>query len=604
MQKIKCGNPFPLGVSQTVEGVQFSFYSKDAKKCSLHLFKQGEEAADSILVLDHYRVGDVFTVCFIHEKLKDLRGYEYLYMVDGKIEIDPYAKAISGRENWGIQENPPVLRGKIYEEPFDWEGEKPLKIPYSELFPYRLHVRGFTKHSSSKVEAKGTFAGICEKIPYLQELGINGLFLMPCYEFNERISAPKEDIKLNYWGYGKDAFYFTPKASYARNKENPQNEMKEMIKLLHKAQMEVIMDLYFPEETNPILIMDCIRFWITEYHIDGFRMNENVVLVDIIAKDPLIGSVKLWASYWKEGSCQKGKIRKLAELNDGFLVTARKYLKSDEGQVSAFMYGWRKNPENMGVINYIANTNNFTLMDMVSYDIKHNEDNGEQGKDGTDYNYSWNCGVEGKTRRKSVMALRNKQIKNALLMLYLSQGTPLLLGGDEFGNSQEGNNNPYCQDNKITWLNWNDIQKNKEIYEFVKELIAFRKEHPILHLEEGLKGNDYQSSGYPDLSFHGTKAWYVDESNYSRLLGIMLNGEYKKTADGKTDNSFYLAFNMHWEAHSFDLPRLPSEKRWMVKWDTSEKLSDKDMKNQRDYLVNARTIVVFQSIIYQGENKC
>ena len=522
--------------------------------------------------------------------------------------VDPYATKLTGRETWGRLTEESVQRGAIYDQAFDWQQDSPPHIKYSDLYVYQLHVRGFTKHASSKVAQKGTFAGIKEKIPYIKDLGMNALLLLPCYDFDEQVITeeitmfePADKPKLNYWGYAQPAFYFAPKASYAANKENPQLEMKEMIRELHVNRMEVILDMHFPEDTNVYLIIDCLRFWNLCYHVDGFRLNDNVVPVEIIAKDPVLGNVKLLSSHWTEEKhsldTSLRQSRSVAEFNEGFLTDARRFLKSDEGQVRAFISRTKRNSKNIAVINYITSINGFTLKDLVSYDIKHNEENGEKDRDGTDYNYSWNCGKEGETKNKQVLVLRQRQIKNALLMLYLSQGTPMLLAGDEFGNSQKGNNNPYCQDNAISWLNWNQRKENDETYFFVKELIAFRKAHPILHTQEELTGMDYISCGSPDISFHGMKAWYVDDSNYSRLLAVMLNGDYQKLPCGSKDASFYIAYNMHWEAHSFDLPKLTKGRVWSLKWDTSlnTTLDNSEMEvleNQRNYLLKPRSVVV------------
>lgn len=608
MQKIKGGQAFPLGVNQTICGVQFALHQEGAKECSLILYKQGSNLKEQEVVLNNLRSGNVFSVCFEDEKLENFRDYEYIYRVDGKLICDPYAKGIAGKETWGHGADHSDCRGIVYVDDFDWGEDMPPNLLYSDVYLYQLHVRGFTKHSSSKVLAKGCFKGVEEKLLYMKNLGVNAIFLLPSYEFEEREitqqeaafteNTKPEETKINYWGYAEKAFHFSPKSSYAFDKKNPQREMKEMIKLFHKEKMEVWMDLFFPVGTNPTLILDCMRFWITDYHIDGFRVNNNVVPTDMISKDPLIGSIKLLTSYWNAETVNEKKIKKLAEYNDGFLADVRRFLKSDEGQIRNYIHRIRHNTKEMAVVNYITSINGFTLMDLVSYDIKHNEANGEQGNDGTDFNYSWNCGVEGRTRKKQILKLRRQQIRNAFLMLFLSQGTPMLLSGDEFGNSQDGNNNAYCQDNAISWLNWRQLETNEDIFLFVKELLAFRKEHPILHQEEALKGMDYKSIGCPDISFHGKKAWYVDDSNYSRLLGVMLNGEYC------ADSSYYFAFNMHWEVSDFDLPKLSRGKEWTLKMDTSFAGElKKELKSQKNYMVAGRSIVVFQSVICPIEKK-
>ena len=338
-----------------------------------------------------------------------------------------------------------------------------MRIPYHEMILYRLHVRGFTMHSSSKVKHPGTFLGIKEKIPYLKKLGINAVELMPCYEFDEIIKDqninpfsryrsatlkkeleqfldPDLKVKLNYWGYQAKSYYFAPKHAYAY--KDSVKEMKQLIESLHKHGIDVILEMNFTQEVSQSLILDCLRYWVTQYGVDGFHLNDNVVSMDLIAHDPLLTDIKLLTHNVRtENRENQVTTRNQAIYNEDYQNTVRRYLKGDEGQVSAFAAAFKSNPIKCAKINYITNTNGFTLADLYSYDIKHNEDNGEDNRDGTEFNYSWNCGVEGKSRRKKVMTLRHKQTRNALVTLFLSQGTPLLLAGDEFGNSQNGNNN-------------------------------------------------------------------------------------------------------------------------------------------------------------------
>lgn len=514
------------------------------------------------------------------------------------------------------------LRGRLDFLSGGMEKDVMPQIAYEELCLYQLHMRGFTKHSSSGVKGKGTFLGLQEKIPYLKELGINGVLTLPIYDFDEILENGLEDVtrehleryakgniqteeenkesekqkkRLNYWGYTRRAAWFAPKASYAYHKEQPEKELKELIKSLHKENILFLMEMYFPEHTSPALIIECLRYWILEYHVDGFRVNDNVAPMQVLANDPIIGSVKLIANNWDTeaiyGKEALPERKVLAEANDRFLVHMRSFLKSDEGQIGAVLYHLRHNPPGKAVINYLTEFNTFTLQDLVSYDIKHNEENGENGRDGTDYNYSWNCGAEGVTRKKAILNLRKKQVKNAYLLMMLSQGTPMLLAGDEFGNSQNGNNNAYCQDNSTTWLNWNQRKTNEELFLFVKELIALRKEHPLLHKPEEFAGRDYISCGCPDISYHGTKAWYLDDSNYSRVVGILLCGSYVLLERKKTDWDFYFAYNFHWEPHEFELPKPVQGECWEILTDTS---SQAELK-EKCLLIPERTVVVLAS---------
>lgn len=616
---LKKGKVLPLGAYAGKREVQFVFEVKEGKKAGINLYRKENQEKCFISVDKKYRVGNLYSV-----SVKGLlpSEYEYTLQYDDNEVIDPYAKKLSGHEIWGSQMRRAGKEGVRVSLDFcsgGMEKDSQPEIAYEDLYLYQLHVRGFTQHNSSGVKAKGTFAGLKEKIPYLKDLGVNGILVLPIYDFDEILEnglddvarehleryrkkekeeeTPKEEEKkLNYWGYTRRAFWFAPKAAYADKKKEPEKELKELICALHKEGILFLMEMHFPEGTNPIFIMDCLRHWILEYHIDGFRVNANVVPLAILAQDPVIGSVKLLSSHWEEEAVYgRDKVpgnRVLAEANDNFLIHVRSFLKGDEGKINPVLYHLRNNPARKGIVNYLAQFNTFTLQDMVSYDVKHNEDNGEAGRDGTDYNYSWNCGVEGKTRKKSVLALRKKQVKNALLLLFMSQGVPMLLAGDEFGNSQNGNNNAYCQDNPVSWLNWNQLKTNQELFCFIKEMIAFRKEHPILHKREELTGRDYISCGCPDISYHGTKAWYLDASNYSRVVGIMLCGSYARREKRKADWDFYLACNFHWEPHDYELPKPGQGKgNWEIVQDTSNRAGLKE----KTLSVPERTVVLLVS---------
>lgn len=478
------------------------------------------------------------------------------------------------------------MRSGICLDEFDWEDDHQIMRPFNEVILYQLHVRGYTKHSSSGVRNKGTYKGLVEKIEYMKELGINAILLLPCYEFDEvqeevyiyngrpvppdkvkefKTGGNTDDtssyVKLNYWGYGaKDTYYLAPKTAYASDKNNPVNEFKNFVKAFHKEGIEVLMDIYFSPGTNLCLMTDCLRNWVLEYHIDGFRVNNDVMPALALVSDPVLSGVKMLASYWDDGLLQNRFGKFFAEYNEGFMNDARRFLKSDEGMTGSFAERFKRNPSNHCVINFITHVNGFTLMDLVSYDIKHNESNGEMNRDGTDYNYSWNCGAEGKSRKQTIIIKRMRQIRNAFLMLLLSQGTPMILAGDEFGNTQSGNNNAYCHDDSITWLNWRHSKRETEILNYVKKLISFRKKHPVLHHSESLPMYDNKGSGLPALSIHGTQAWRTDYSNYSRMLGFLLNGDYADNGSGSTDDIIYVIFNMYWESRTFDIPSLPAGK--------------------------------------------
>lgn len=601
-------NMFPLGVTADGEKLHLAV-AAGKETCRLMLYEAGKkEPAQVIDFPESGKTGDVWTMTVTGENLKK---YEYCFEVDGELVPDAFGRAFTGRETWGDLahvKNP--VHCLLGNDAFDWEGDAPLRVPYEETIIYRIHPRGFTKHASSKVKNKGTFKGIEEKIPYLKELGITALELMPVYEFEEVVvpehvdgnpyGDPEPTGKLNYWGYTK-GFYFAPKASYASGrKKEPVREFKELVRALHKNGIEVITELYFTGKESPDVVQAVVRFWVQEYHVDGVHL-VGYPAVESLRRDPYLTDTKLLYVSW--GDQPAAARRHLGEYNDGFMVDMRRFLKGDEDQLNNLIFRSRRNPAGVGVVNYMATTNGFTLMDMVSYDMKHNEANGENNQDGAAYNYSWNCGVEGPTRKKKIADLRKKQLRNALLLLFLSQGTPMLLGGDEFGNTQNGNNNAYCQDNEISWLNWNLLKTNSDLYEFVRALIKFRKSHPVFHMEKEPMIMDYLACGHPDVSYHGVKAWCPEFENFRRQLGIMYCGEYGKRADGTNDDYFFVAYNMHWEPHEFALPNLPKGMKWHVAFNSDDlepgqegiltEGAQKLAENQKQFEVGPRTIVVF-----------
>lgn len=490
--------------------------------------------------------------------------------------------------------------------PFSFRGDEPPRLAYQDMILYKLHVRGFSMMAPG-VRHKGTYRGLLEKKSYLLELGVNALLLLPCVEFDEILGSkeiyekfpggiyavPKEKTaqsskyRVNFWGFAKESSYFAPKASYAAKPYQAASEFKQMVAGMHESGIEVLLEMDFKCTDNPNLIRDCLIWWVQEYHIDGFRYNTTLFPAAMAALCPELSGVKLLSTnfgdmneiqrvngfgascacpedpypslVWNRtnaGSLFAGSEYKpvLAEYNEGFLREIRRFVKGDEEMVGAVAARIERQTGKVGVINYLADHNGFTLADVYAYDVKHNEPNGEENRDGTDYNFSWNCGIEGATKKKKILKLRSQMRRNALILLFVAMGTPMLLAGDEFANTQEGNNNAYCQDNEIGWVSWKEFRANKDQFEFVKRLIALRKSHPVLHNKLLLRGVDYISCGCPDVSRHGTKAWYPDYSNYSRTLAMLFCGKYALIDKKTPDQSIYIAANMHWEPHTFDLP--------------------------------------------------
>lgn len=432
-----------------------------------------------------------------------------------------------------------------------------------------------------------------EKIPYLKELGINSIELMPAYEFeecewdttdisikkkieyqvkhiDEKLPSGTEPLKaekVNCWGY-KEAFYFAPKMSYAAS-GNPCEEFRRMVRMLHKNGIEIIMQFYFPDHIKQGYILEIIKYWVLVYQIDGVHLKGSRLPMTLVATEPLLANTKIMCEDFYLHEIYPNEFipanKTLGYYRDDFMNDIRRYLKGDQDTIKSFRYHMRNIHPKCGVINYITNYYGFTLNDLVSYEQKHNELNGENNTDGTNYNFSWNCGAEGPSRKKTVMQLRHKQMKNALSFLFTAQGTPLLFAGDEFGNSQDGNNNCYCQDNATGWVDWKGLTRNQDIFEYIKELIAFRKSHSILHLNERLTALDRYGYGCPDLSYHGEEAWKAQlENNNNRHIGIMYCG---KSDNGEGDY-IYIAYNMHWNSHRFALPSIANH-TWVSRFSTA-----------------------------------
>lgn len=605
--KVYRGNPLLMGVTVIGDEVNFAITAKYGSNCQVVLYEKGKDEEAARIPFENAQViGNVYAMSVSG---LDYSKYYYNFSVDGEIVTDEYAKALSGKKNWGKAcDN---LKGIIINDDYDWQQDAPLNIPFDETILYRMHVRGFTKHATSKVKHKGTYLGIVEKIPYLKELGINMIELMPAYEFNEIKKENATSMKgqfaiespvLNYWGY-TDGYAFAPKASFAWT-STPGGEVEEfkyLVRELHKNGIEISMEFFFPQGTNPKLILDCLHYWVMEYHIDGIHANCEEAVMRMIETDNLLCTTKIFTYSFSNNTdfySRKSEIRNIANFNDDFMVCARRFIKGDEDMLNTMAYKIKANPPGVAVVNYVANHNTFTLYDTVSYDRKYNEANGENNRDGAVYNYSWNCGAEGDTRKRKIMDLRKRQIKNALCLVFLSQGVPMLYAGDEMCNSQKGNNNPYCLDNEISWTNWNTNAMAKEILEFTKNIIAFRKKHKVLHLSQETRQMDYKSYGLPDMSYHGTKAWYADFSHFNRHFSVMYCGKYALLDKAGEEQDIYIAYNMYWENQEFGVPSARNKKKWHLEFSTDGNKKDCDI--ERMYEAPGRSISV---LVAGDENK-
>lgn len=534
----------------------------------------------------------------------------YNFYVGDEIINDPNALEYTGNEKFGKVVDSSQIKSVFFTDRFDWDDDCNPRIPYEDSVFYGLNVRAFTMDRSSRVSKKGTYEGIIQKIPYLKDLGITSIVLMPSYEFDEcenikktyknpsTMDEAKEMAResagpttlLNCWGFTL-GYYYAPKTSFAGSK-SPSESFKSLVKELHRNSMELIMQFYFPPTINQGKILDILRFWIAVYHVDGFRINGFYIPYRVLLNDPLLSDTKLWFSYIPFEDLEnrnEDALINLASDHGNFRYDIRKFLKGDEGMVPEFMSYQKAFPQKLALINYICDYDGFSLMDLYTYERKHNELNLENNSDGNNMNYGWNCGVEGETKKKYIQLLRKKQVKNAITLLMLCHGTPYIFSGDEFGNSRFGNNNAYCQDNETGYVKWKENSTSKELLNFTKEMISLRKREKIFHSSKELTNMDTLSVGYPDLSYHGFEAYRPDMGFNSRMLGMFFCGAYSGDTDSK---SYYVGINMHWENHRLAVPKLRKQKQYKKIIDTG---NQSGTSKDNEIPVGERSIVIFEA---------
>lgn len=669
--KIRPGFFRMYGACVASNGVSFTINSHGATRCTLLLFKpQASKPYARIPFPDSYRIGDTYSMLVFDIKPDE---FEYAFSFDGPYEpakgllfneenvlLDPYSRAVTGQRKWG--EKPEggkdfEYRARVVKSSFDWGNIKQLEQPFEDLVIYETHVRGYTKDKSSGVSAPGTFAGLKDKIPYLKDLGINAVELMPIFEFDEMESARVvDDVQLyNYWGYNTVSF-FAPNTSYAFNEEHNHegDELKSLIKALKENGIEVILDVVFNHTAegnemgpcfsfkgidnnvyymltpdahyynfsgcgnvmncnHPVVrsfIIDCLRHWAIEYRVDGFRFDlasilgrdqngapmANPPILESLAFDPVLGKMKLIAEAWDAGGLyQVGSFpswNRWAEWNGRYRDDMRSFLKGDDGMAGnaiTRITGSRDlySPESRGhkaSVNFLTCHDGFTLYDLYSYNDKHNEKNGWNNTDGDNNGHSWNCGAEGETDDPNVNGLRRRLIKNAFAALLCSRGPAMFFAGDEFCNTQFGNNNAYCQDNIISWLDWSRLEEFKEIHDFVRHMIQFRKEHPILR-----KMTKPSSCQFPEISVHNGTPFNASTDYKTKLIGIMYAGRNEE--DTEDDIVFY-CMNAYWEPLVMQLPVLPNGKHWHVDTNTNAEYFDGEDFMAKTELLGVNTIRV------------
>ncbi|KIR02169.1 Glycogen debranching enzyme [Lachnospiraceae bacterium TWA4] len=548
-------SPYPLGAHKTSKGIRFSVEAPTDAICELVLYYKAMTDEPIVFSFPTYSFYGNIRVLIIAGLEK--RGWSYHFRINGKDLPDPYGRNFIGTSIWAdVSRLESPYRTLIIEDSFNWEEDNLPNHAWNDLFIYRLHVRGFTIHKSSKVRNKGTFAGVVEKLPYLQSIGVTAIELMPVYEFEEIEQTPlphrRPTGQINYWGY-TSSHYYAPKASYAgkSSKGFAPTAFKELVKAFHKAGIEVFLEFFFTKETPAWMALDILRYWKITYHIDGFRILGHANL-EAIAGDPLFANTRLFADNWT--NCEK-QTHNLAISNIGFQTDIRRFLRGDEGMIGSLSKRMRENSEDLPIVHYLASNNGFTLKDTFTYEKRHNEINGEQNRDGMNDNYSFNCGEEGPSTNRLVNHIRKSQIFNALTLLFLSQSIPLIQSGDEMGRTQYGNNNAWCQDNTISWIDWKDLRKNKEVFNFFQFIVNLRKNHLVFHNSNVLTQTDPKGYGIPDISFHGLEPWRPNFDPFCRQCGILYSGQYACDADGNPDYDFYLLCNMYWIPSEFLLPR-------------------------------------------------
>ena len=660
-------------------GVNFTIHTHGATSCELLLFhRKAEEPYAVIPFPESYRIGFCYSMIVFD---LDIEEFEYAYRLDGpydekkglrfdknKILLDPYARAVTGQSQWGHVNNAQHgYRARVVQSNFDWGDQRHHSIPMEDLIIYELHVRGFTMDESSGVKHHGTFEGLREKIPYLKELGVNAVELMPIFEFDEMrdVRLIDENELIDFWGYNPVSF-FAPNTSYCSSMEYNREglELKTLIKDLHDNGIEVILDVVFNHTAegnefgpcfsfkgfdnniyymltpdghyynfsgcgntlncnHPVvrdMILECLRYWVIEYRVDGFRFDLASILgrnddgtplsqpplLRSLAFDSILGNVKLIAEAWDAGGLyQVGSFpswKRWAEWNGRYRDDMRRFLKGDDFLAQTAAARITGSPDlydpayrgGNASINFLTCHDGFTLYDLYSYNQKHNEANGWGNTDGADDNNSWNCGVEGETDDPAILALRKRLMKNACAILLCSRGTPMFLSGDEFADTRYGNNNPYCQDNLISWLDWSLLKKNKDLFDFFQYMIRFRKDHPVIR-----KDLEPSYLGVPAMSTHGLTPDETNFSGDSHVVCVRFAGYNEAT---QKEDLVYLAVNSGWFPVTLTLPELPEHYEWKVAVNTGDPKCQFFHKNsmptvESKIFLGERSVIIFVATV-------
>ena len=586
------GNFIRIGAYKEGNTAVFTFAAQKEDECNIVLTDIAQKKKYNIEVPAQYSLGSLRSVR-IHDF--DCEKFSYYYLLNGVRHIDPYATIIYGREKWNDcdrAEKDYEIECGIDKPAIDWKKDIQPEIGRDRMKLYKLHVRGFSMDTVQKNKHAGTFEAVSDRIMYIKKMGFTSLLLMPVYEFEE-MTVPikhvvpdyvkpkysqmrpetepghldKADEKVNFWGYTRGN-YFAVKASYANEPSDAANEFARLVQRLHKNNMECIMEMYFPDNTDHNLILSALHYWVQRFHVDGFRLLGDKLPLTAIIQDAMLSRTKiLYDSFDMSVVPKDRRYENLYIDRAEYQFPARMMLNHINCNMNELLNQQRKQGENIGFINYIADNNGFTLTDLFMYNDRHNETNGENNTDGPSWNFSNNYGFEGPSKKKYVRDIRGIKWKDAMLMLFLAQGVPMIMAGDEICNSQSGNNNAYCQDNSIGWVNWANESSRRENVRFLTRLIRFRNEHPVISAAKPYKFCDYKAVGYPDISYHGKNAW-IGECDPTKLcVGVMYCGDY---SDEDRDY-IYVAYNFYSSREKLALPKLKKGMKWYAVCDSSLK---------------------------------
>ena len=638
--QICSGNQREAGVTKHRDIISFSRQAAEDSICFLLLYPKDNSPVIKVPMKARKNYGTTYTVGI---QGLDWKNYDYNFEVNGEEVTDIYARKVTGREVWADDSRRPgepkieafvpqkerrkiesfpkeeplpkegttegkdagKIKSSFYFSDFKWKDDGYEGIKKEDMVIYKLHVRGFSKGIQGKDSRRGTVEAVERKLDYLKNLGITTLLFMPLYEFEEilMLDKSKEMAKpkdlINYWGYTTGS-YFAPKASYLGKDYNPDN-LKRLIQKMHQREMECILEFYFPEKTNPHLIVNVLRYWKREYHVDGFRILGSSPVSRLLAQDSHLNGCKLFFEGFQEELAEDSQRfgPKLFSYNERFLYEMRRILNRQGGSIYEFACQMRRQQEHQGFINFIAENNGFTLWDSFSYEHKHNEQNREENKDGNDWNFSGNCGQEGISRKRQVNELRKRQVKNALAVLFLAQGIPMLWMGDECGNSQQGNNNAYCQDNETGWKDWKRSALSRQLTDYVSQLSRIRREWAALRSPHPFQLQDYKNKGCPDLSYHSDGAWKMDFGMNRGFIGMFYSGAY-----AGSPKSLYAAYNFQTVPQKF---ALPGGMEWELLLDTSQEhpipKEPEQMKDIRELMVKEQSVCLLSGKAFSEKPK-